>query len=75
MFILNSSAQTLKNLVRSSLWSTAARDRVRGQLSEATPDPGSIDGWHEYQKCRAKSRAGSVMEKVTSTIKPKGSRV
>jgi hypothetical protein len=53
VFILNSSAQTLNNLVRSSLWSTAARDRVRGQLSEATPDPGNIDGWREYQEVQS----------------------
>lgn len=53
VFILNSTAKTLRDLVRTSLWSTAAQDRVRGQLPSISSQPADLDSWREFQELQS----------------------
>ena len=48
VFILDSDAATLKQVVRASLWSNTTADRIRGRLSEVDTTLGSIDSWTAY---------------------------
>ncbi|MFB1298614.1 DEAD/DEAH box helicase [Mycobacterium sp. pW049] len=53
VFILNSKADTLRDLVRTSLWSTSAQDRVRGQLPAISAQPRDLDSWREFQELQS----------------------
>lgn len=48
VFVLNSNAHSLKNVVKGSLWGTAARDVLRGKLDEISAAPGSVEEWNDY---------------------------
>jgi replicative superfamily II helicase len=46
---LNSSARTLSNLVRSSLWTDVTSDRIRGRLADVSADADTIEDRNTYQ--------------------------
>lgn len=48
VFILDSDAATLKNVVRASLWSNTTADRIRSRLSEVGTTLASIEDWDAY---------------------------
>jgi len=48
VFILDSDAKAFNGLVRGSLWQTAARDVLRGQLNNVPLQPRSVDQWNDF---------------------------
>jgi hypothetical protein len=48
VFILDSDAPTLKNVVRSSLWRNTTADRIRGQLGDVGTTLSGMDDWTAY---------------------------
>lgn len=48
VFILDSDARSLAGVVTSSLWGTAARDVLRGQLNNVFVAPSSVEDWNDY---------------------------
>lgn len=48
VFVLDSDARTLTNVVRGSLWSTAAVDRLQGRLAEIDVQHADIDEWSDF---------------------------
>jgi hypothetical protein len=48
VFILDSSAPTLANVVRSSLWRNTTADRIRGRLGEIKTTLHGMDDWTSY---------------------------
>jgi superfamily II DNA/RNA helicase len=48
VFILNSDAATLKDVVRSSLWRNTTADRIRGRLGEVDTTLRDMEDWTAY---------------------------
>lgn len=48
VFILESSSQTLHDLVRRSLWASTQADRVSSRLREVSSAPMNLDQWQNY---------------------------
>ncbi len=48
VFLLDSSAPTLRQLVRASLWSDTTADRIRGHLTDAGTTVSTIEEWSNY---------------------------
>jgi hypothetical protein len=48
VFLLDSSAPTLRQLVRGSLWSNTTADRIRGHLTDAGTSVSTIEEWSNY---------------------------
>ena len=48
VFILNSDAKTLKDVVRSSLWRNTTSDRIRGRLGEVDTTLRDMSDWTAY---------------------------
>jgi len=48
VFILDSNAATLHNVVRSSLWRSRTADRIHGRLGEVGTNPHSVEDWAAY---------------------------
>jgi replicative superfamily II helicase len=48
VFLLDSDAQTLRNVVRASLWSNTTADRIRGRLADVSLPVTSIETWNAY---------------------------
>lgn len=53
VFILDSDARTLKNVVRSSLWSNTTQDRIRGRLGAIGTTLRSINDWSNYNDAQS----------------------
>jgi|GEM_PF-6688598 len=53
VFVLGTEARTLSTHVTSTLWSTAAPDRIKGRLSEITPDSFDLEDYEGYQEVKS----------------------
>ncbi len=53
VFVLDSPAPTLRNVVRGSLWSTSAADRVRGRLEEVDVIPRNLEELNAFAEVQA----------------------
>lgn len=53
VFVLDSDARTLVNLVRGSLWSDTSGDHIRGRVSEVPTLLASIDDWTNYNEIQS----------------------
>lgn len=51
--ILNSDANNLKNVVRSSLWADADQEQIRGGLADVTPSSASLEDWSTFQEVQS----------------------
>ena len=53
VFILDSDAATLSNVVRASLWSNTTADRIRGRLGEVNATLRSVEDWTSYYEVQS----------------------
>lgn len=53
VFLLNSNARTLRQVIRTSLWGTTTADRVRGRLGEVGITSRNIEEWTAYNDAQS----------------------